>query len=234
MASPTLHAGDSGAAVKIMQQGLHKALPVKATNLLNGAYGSRTIDDVEVFKRAMKIYPDGTIFGSTAWAALKPYLTLKQRIAVRLVPDPKLSTGDARRKRIVAEAMWLYANRWKFTYAQVRPYPRPPNLRDLRYSRRWDCSSTVTACYHAGGAPDPNGSAYNGSGYTGTLVRYGAWTSALKLGDLCFYGSSRSLPSHVAIYVGNGQVVSFGHTPPNKYPVRYRGDYLGARTYPVA
>jgi hypothetical protein len=47
----------------------------------------------------------------------------------------------------------------------------------------------VTLVYKAGGAPDPNGSGYNGSGNTGTLMANGKKTSDPQPGDLVFYRS---------------------------------------------
>ena len=72
-----------------MQKGLRVVLGADAENLANGAYGSRTIRDVAKFKRRHKIYPDGTIFGETAWAALQKSLPLAQRVILAVVPNPK-------------------------------------------------------------------------------------------------------------------------------------------------
>jgi cell wall-associated NlpC family hydrolase len=99
---------------------------------------------------------------------------------------------------------------------------------------RTDCSSFVTLCYKEGGAPDPNRRGYDGYGFTGTLWPRGVKVYTPRIADLVFYGWGRSgWPTHVALYVGNGEVISFGSTPIRKLPIRYRGDYMGCRTYPI-
>lgn len=65
------------------------------------------------------------------------------------------------------------------------------------------------------------------SGHTGTLVQHGEKVSLDRLRplDLVFYGDEGWRPGHVAVYVGNGQVASFGSDPgPFLLPVRYRRD----------
>lgn len=95
-----------------------------------------------------------------------------------------------------------------------------------------DCSSMVTLVYKEAGLADPNGSGYNGFGWTGSLVLRGAWTSSPKAGDLAFYGPSTSNTTHTAILVDNFRVVSFGKTPISLWSTyRYRSDYLGSKSY---
>lgn len=100
------------------------------------------------------------------------------------------------------------------------------------YPTYTDCSGFATWCYWEADAPDPNGFNYNGYGYTGTMIVNGrivTSTDNLRLGDLCFYGSP---VSHVAVYVGNGNVSSFGsEVGPLLLPVRYRADFNHCRTY---
>lgn len=144
---------------------------------------------------------------------------------------------EEKRRAIVAAAMLGYAHRSTIHYTQtplrmfgVRFKVRPPKVPPYE-----DCSSFATWCYWVAGAKDPNGPAfnYNGYGYTGTQINAGRQipSSALKRGDLVFYGS-RSVPSHVAIYVGDGRVVSHGsEVGPLLLPRTYRGDFHSARTY---
>lgn len=49
--------------------------------------------------------------------------------------------------------------------------------------------------------------------------------------DLVFYGSSRSSISHVAIYVGGGNVVSHGSDPVRHCSMNYRSDLQEIRSY---
>jgi cell wall-associated NlpC family hydrolase len=64
-----------------------------------------------------------------------------------------------------------------------------------------DCSGFVTLCYRAAGAPDPNASGYNGQGYTGTLLKYGAKVSKPIPGDVVVFGAA---PGHHAALVVKG------------------------------
>ena len=52
--------------------------------------------------------------------------------------------------------------------------------------------------------------------------------AAAKIADLVFYGDPIS---HVAIYVGNGQVVSHGHDPVQLESIDYRSDRAQIRSY---
>lgn len=96
-----------------------------------------------------------------------------------------------------------------------------------------DCSSYATWCYWVAKLRDPNGMNYNGFGYTGTQINNGRrlYTMAqVRDGDLIFYG--RNGISHVAIYVGNGRVVSHGsESGPLLLSMYYRSDLRFAHTY---
>jgi cell wall-associated NlpC family hydrolase len=122
----------------------------------------------------------------------------------------------------------------KFTGHQSQrmdDFDPPPNVPGWT-----DCSGFVTWCYKSAGAPDPNGSNYNGSGFTGTLWAHGREVTVAQLqpGDLVFYADPLGPSAHVSIYVGQGQVVSFGQeSGPLLYPTGTRSDIHGFRTYPV-
>lgn len=71
-----------------------------------------------------------------------------------------------------------------------------------------------------------NGLGWDG-GHTGSQVQNGRKVSLdnLRIGDLVFYGDEGWRPGHVAIYIGQGLVGSFGSEPgPFILPVRYRSD----------
>ena len=73
-----------------------------------------------------------------------------------------------------------------------------------------DCSSFVTWLFYTCGRNDPNGTHY-ANGYTGTLTEHGKRVEAPTSGDLVFYHRpGSSTVSHVAMYVGDGHVVSHG------------------------
>ena len=145
------------------------------------------------------------------------------------------------RQAIVAAGFFWYEHRGSIAYSQYRPFQvgKPPWV-----PNRWDCSAFVTNCHYAGGAPDPNGRGYDHQGYTGTLIDHGAAVPSvdqLDPGDLIFYGHSRPAPgfpggspTHVALYVGNGKVLSHGHYPMSYYAWNYRKDVNQFRHYKVA
>jgi cell wall-associated NlpC family hydrolase len=136
----------------------------------------------------------------------------------------------------VAEAYWGLSNNGLFVYRQFRPMV--VNLHNPDARNKTDCSAFVTACYRGGNAPDPNGRAYDGFGYTGTLWPRGVPIASPGPTDLAFYGNMGPrfgyAPSHVAIVVEPGWVISFGHTPISKYRLGYRSDYRGSRHYSVS
>lgn len=142
------------------------------------------------------------------------------------------------RERILNAGFYWYSKREMIRYSQERPMlvGKPPWV-----PQRLDCSSFVTLCYYAAGAKDPNGRGYDGYGYTGTLIQNGRRITRkdLRPGDLVFYGFSRGTstafpqgsPTHVAVYTGEGRVLSFGSYPMGYYPIDYRGDINQYRTY---
>ncbi len=230
MTYPTLRMGNTGHAVRAMQNEIRRRLGKHGAGLeVDGVYGVDTARHVARWKRGQKIQPDGRIFGSTAWAHL-----VRKPLAPATLAQLKLAqrpSAEAVRDKIVAEAMWGVAHEGSLHYRQVRPMADSLRSPDAAY--RTDCSSFATLCYKAAGADDPNGSGYNGYGYTGTLWVRGAYTSSPKPGDLAFYGDmGDGMPSHVAVYIGGGQVASFGSEPgPVVRTLRYRGDYRGCRNY---
>lgn len=237
-----LRAGDRGPDVLALQEALHKALGKAARNRRSGAYGSLTVRDVERFKRAFAPRAaDGHYVGANVWSHLERFLGRAERRllaqAAALERARSREGRDARiRAQVAAEGHWLLAHRWEFHYAQVRPYAS--SLRSALARTRTDCSASVTLEWKDGGGPDPNGRGFDGQGYTGTLWGRGELVRVPEPADLAFYGDMGPVfghaPSHVALEVGDGAVISFGHTPPSRYPRRYRTDYRGSRRYPTS
>lgn len=90
----------------------------------------------------------------------------------------------------------------------------------------FDCSGLTMYAYKAAGVSLPHSSRAQ-YGY-GTPVASGAW----QPGDLLFYGSSVGSIHHVAMYIGNGQIVhaSTSGVPVKVVPVSGGGsDYFGAK-----
>lgn len=106
-----------------------------------------------------------------------------------------------------------------------------------------DCSSFVTWVFWTAyglGVDKINGQSWK-AGYTGTMATRGVQVSKSTIvkgkaqpashanaqpGDIVLYGTGTH--SHVAIYIGNGQVASFGSTGPVKiWPINYHTDIVG-------
>jgi cell wall-associated NlpC family hydrolase len=93
-----------------------------------------------------------------------------------------------------------------------------------------DCSAFLSWCYWDATRIYKMGDFVNGyawrSGYTGTMTQHGIRVERAKdllTGDAIFYGGSFSIPSHVAMYVGNGRVISHGSEGgPYLLPYTYR------------
>lgn len=101
-----------------------------------------------------------------------------------------------------------------------------------------DCSEHSTAAYwwariRTGVAvPDPNGNAYNGYGYTGTLIANPEASHPWKVGDLAIYGRSFGDTSHVCTcYVAGSDSTSVwcshgSEEAPYAVSLHYRSDLL--------
>lgn len=246
---PTLHVGQSNKAVRSLQNSLRRALVkrgIVATNKANGIYGVETTNDVNRFKHAYDIRPvQGLDFGGDGeWLALIPFIGpydqafidgyAKKVAADKAAEQAALDAihGVGMQAQLASIALRFYAEREYHVYRQVRPMVG--GLFDVSNRNRLDCSSTVTLIYKEAKAPDPNGRDYDGQGYTGTLWPRGTFLTGAKpmAGDLSFYGwQDGGIPSHVAICISDTEVVSFGHTPIERYPIRYRSDFRGIKRY---
>lgn len=120
--------------------------------------------------------------------------------------------SKAIRSKIVEVAHWGVAHEPAIHYAQIRPIP--VHVRPLSLPLTTDCSGFVTLCYLWGGARDPNGNGYDGTGFTGTLLQHGRLIRDIRYaqpGDLIVYGPAPG--HHVVVVVEKGAdplVVSHG------------------------
>lgn len=114
----------------------------------------------------------------------------------------RLTRDRRKRARIVAAARWGAAHQPQIHYAETRPIPLQPagTLHALPFTT--DCSGFVTVCYRAAAAPDPNGSNYDGQGFTGTLLSHGTKVAKPKPGDVVVYGPGDG--HHAALIVKAG------------------------------
>jgi hypothetical protein len=157
----------------------------------------------------------------------------------QITPDSLIvGPTSAQSQAIVQAAQKALSEKNRYTYRQYRPMAK--SLFDAFAYNHTDCSAFVTLCYKAAGAPDPNGLNYNGSGYTGTLWPRGFFvgknTKDAMPADLAFFGLDPSprgtpIPTHVALYIGGGQVIEFGSTPIAQNPIAGRSDFIGFRRY---
>jgi hypothetical protein len=108
-----------------------------------------------------------------------------------------------------------------------------------------DCSGLVIAAYrwanlHSGvRVPDPGGYAYNGAGWTGTLIRNPPAGGLYRVGDIAVYGRSRSATSHACLCIREGDASSSSWashgSEAGPYAVRlhYRRDLVAVVRPPV-
>lgn len=101
-----------------------------------------------------------------------------------------------------------------------------------------DCSEHSTAAYFwarqitGTAVPDPNGTGYNGYGYTGTLIDNPKTSSPYQIGDLAVYGSSMGNTSHVCTCYVAGDASSSvwcshgSEAAPYAVALNYRDDLL--------
>jgi hypothetical protein len=127
----------------------------------------------------------------------------------------------AQRQHLHALMGWLEAHEPQIHYAQVRPMRtrvlREQQLADVlaadEGSVTMDCSEAVTLLCRLAGLKDPNGQSYNGSGFTGTLLRTLPHYSAPKAADvgaLVVYGAGSG--EHVSmVYEPSADPVLWSH-----------------------
>lgn len=135
---------------------------------------------------------------------------------------PVAPTGA--RARVVNRGLRYHHYRAQIAYSQARP----TQLRIPRETTRLDCSGLVAACMDYAGV------------LTSVDWRFTNTWSQIKLGrpvtleharagDVVFYGTSPTNPTHEALYLGDGRVLSNGHYPMGVYPVDYRPDRVAIR-----
>jgi hypothetical protein len=190
----------TGADVAALQELLAPYHP----GAVDGVFGPLTAAAIRRAKWALG-YPDDRCDAS-AGPALVGYLQgaplppdYEARRSARLHDAAKAVTL---REQIVANARWGIANERDIHYVQARPIDAIDEAR--RLPLRTDCSGFATLCYAWAGAPDPNGLAFCGQGYTGTLLRHMERIPAAAAcpGDLVVWGPAPG--HHVALVLEPG------------------------------
>jgi peptidoglycan hydrolase-like protein with peptidoglycan-binding domain len=167
---------------------------------VDGEYGPATSGAVRRAKLALG-YPPQQVNGA-AGELLVSYLDGSKKLPPDFAARRAARKHDAAkaltiRKHIVANARWGIAHEPDVHYEQLRP------MEGLREARKLplhtDCSGFSTLCYAWAGAPDPNGVDYDGTGYTGTLLRHMEQIplAAVQPGDLVVWGPGTG--HHVAL-----------------------------------
>ncbi len=214
-------------------------------NNFDGHYNENLEKAMKKFQKKVSISPTGQ-YGrpthqkllatrnskNTGWAFDDTALLLYESARKQEQVSPRLI--------IQQYALRAAANRYQIHYDQIRPMQ---NMNTVFvgpwFNITWDCSTFGTVCYKVAKLPDPNygvnsSRQYDGWGYTGTLIQHGQSINslAMKVGDLVFYGwDYYRNPTHVAVYIGDGRVVSHGSEPgPMVLPWNYRGVH-SIRTY---
>jgi hypothetical protein len=126
------------------------------------------------------------------------------------------------RRAMVECCTWAIEHRSEITYGQVRPIP--VNLPKFYLPFTTDCSGFVTMMAKWSGNPDPNGSDFDGQGYTGTMLSHLPHVPLHQTvrGDLAVFGGYPGL--HVVSFLDGGNhdsnppVASLGGPgDPNRY-----------------
>jgi len=107
------------------------------------------------------------------------------------------------RQAIVAAARWGISHEPRIHYGGVRPIPL-----GRRLPLTTDCSGYVTLCYFLAGAPDPNGLAYNGEGWTGTLLRHLTHVAEGRPGDIVVFGAYPGHHCAIVLEPGNDPLLA--------------------------
>jgi hypothetical protein len=230
-----LRLGSKGRDVRALQRALRAAgfrqgppTPKPTT------FDDATDVEVRAFQGAHQLFVDGEV-GPDTYGALAPHY---DAVGIRLLNAVREANPDTLRRKIAAAAHCGFVNRAEVHYTQepgtrmdgILHERRPPD-----FPRSADCSSFAIWCYWAASAPDPNESGFSG-GWSGSLVQKGQETDEAGVGDIAFYGTSRSNINHVTVAVGNGRCVSHGQeSGPLLLPLDYDRGSLGGlqlvRTY---
>jgi hypothetical protein len=219
-----LHYGLKGRDVTAVQLALRVAKYRKDDP--TGRYGTKTVHQVNEFKHAHGIREEHG-YGPKAHAALwrdfgSAARTLYGQAAANIAHHHMVH-------HVVGAAIYGWNERAYMHYTQdgrrMQDFGPPPNVPNWT-----DCSGFATWCYKSGGAPDPNGFGYNGYGFTGTQLLHGTRISQPTLACLVFYGTPTV--THVAVYVGDGRVVSMGNElGPQLLPISFGMPINQIRSY---
>jgi cell wall-associated NlpC family hydrolase len=244
-----LHKDSNGRDVRALQRALSQAGYRKTLTgklELTNTFGRFLDKQLRAFQKDHKLPATGVLDQAT-FDMLWPYYDDRARAFVEAVRKARKAADEkaadnvqelSQRQQVVAASFVGYKNRYSIHYTQsalrwqgIDQKRRPP-----RFPNYADCSSYTTWCYwlYFGNGTDFINGQYWDAGYTGTQIAHGRFVSraAAKPGDMVFYGDSFWNIHHVALYVGNGMVVSHGsEAGPLYLPIDYRSDRQQIRSY---
>jgi Putative peptidoglycan binding domain/NlpC/P60 family len=232
-----LRLGSVGRDVRALQRALKEAgVRSDPPTAKPSTFDDETDDEVRTFQKRNHLLVDGEV-GEDTYGALGRFY---DAAGIKLLKSVKEASPDTLRRKIAKAAHTGYVNRDDVHYTQEAGTRMDGILKERRppdFPRFADCSSFAIWCYWAANAPDPNGTDFRG-GWSGSLMTKGREVRIgnASVGDIAFYGRSRSDIGHVTVYVGNGRCVSHGQeSGPMLYPLDYdRGSAGGlqlVRTY---
>lgn len=212
-----------GPAVRLMEGALRHTTPPVRLSTAQNCIGTATTKQLIKFQTRHHIPPSG-IYGlrthkALAHAYTKPEVSDLAYLATqRLAALHRATIGIVTAHAYNERGTMGYCNFGQLEFCSLRTvwaaWPTVPT--------HLDCSAYVSWVYYQSGLPNPNGS---GVGTTKTLILHGraiAPGAPLKVGDLVFYSKNNS---HVAIYIGHGQVSSHGQPGLKIVPWNYRYVY---------
>lgn len=214
------HAGLHGPDVRAYSR-TYRRLHIRLKRETN-FFGMFMVGNTEHFQRDHGL-PETGIVNQATFLALRPHFDPYDRYLIALA-DKTLTVTP----RELVVGMWIAMLRVApFPYEQIRPYPSGDisNLDRLGS----DCSGTFELAYkyahgHDATIQDPSNFAFDGYGWTGTLLDNGRRVSTPRPGDACFWYPDRG---HVGGYLGGGKAFSHGkpgdpHVAPTTACVEFR------------
>ena len=225
-----LHTGppmEEGKDVVAIQRALVKKKCLTGP-VTGGAYAENTWEAVKKYQKRVGIQATGN-YGIATHKKLVTnggFDAYGGWLLTQAVKELKPDMRDA----VVRTGFWYYSQRKGIKYDQGRPIAtvwfgiKPPST-----PKYLDCSGFFITTYWVNGYIEMLGHENaQGWGNTWSLSSYGTPINAAQLrpGDAVFYGNC----SHVALFAGNGSVISMGSYPIKYLPYNYRKIW-GCRSY---
>lgn len=220
-------AGDRGPHVKALKRALSRAgygtwIGAKFTGLL-GPFAVRSLN---AYKRKLMLPANG-VYDRATHAKLAGFYDAYSIRYLLNAQTVKPTADQLKRNAFLAELMYLYNRRGSVQYTQRRAFDtsKPPYGLDCSASGEW-------AAKWAG---MKSLSGYSGFGYGNTdsqIARFRrlnamrASVASASVGDPVYYGRNGD-PSHVAYWITDGRVWSFGAYPIKVLEHDYRHDKIG-------